>query len=511
MQHHSLLPIRPAGLFIILMAFFSCKKETIINQSLIAETASTYNFIKFWFDTAQNPLYLNSTISMTIDGNSITGRVPYYTNITSLIPSFEMNGVSVTVNDSVQTSGGNAQNFKKVVYYNVVGEDGTKSTYAINLTNFTGLPVINIKTADGIAITSKDDYVTGTISIDGAGIYDDLSETSMKIKGRGNSTWGQPKNPYKMKFDNKTAILGEAKAKTWVLLANYFDNTMLRNGTAWFMGRLSNLDWTPGSHFAEVFLNNVFIGCYQITDQVEEGSNRVNVGDDGYLVEVDQLSRLDADDIYFQTSRILCSIKAPDVTEGDEQYTYIKNYVTAAENALYADNFTDPEEGYAKYLDVTSFVDWYLINEIARNTDAAFVSSCYMNLIPGGKLKMGPIWDFDIAFGNVNYNTNYSPEGWYINGGLWLERLWKDPAFIAKLKTRLAYFKSEENTILGYINNTATSLNYSVIENNNKYQTLYTYTWPNYAILGSYDNEVLYLKTWLHSRLAWMETALDTL
>lgn len=506
-----LFPIsgRHALLLCMLIALPACKKEVLIQTLSLDDAPATTNYFnRFWFDTSHNRLYLNDTINMTISGSTITGRIPYYTDLSKLIPSFETPGASITVNDSLQSSGITPQNFRKHPIYTVTGSDGTKTAYTVNLLNFTGLPVIKIKTA--AAVTSKDTYVKGSVIIDGAGLYDDLGEVTMQIKGHGGTTWGNPKNPYKIKFDSKTSVLGEPKAKDWLLIANYFDKTMLRNAASFYMGQLSNLDWTPHGHFAEVFMNEVYIGTYLVMEKIETGSNRVNVGDDGYVLEIDQISKLAADDVFFQTMGILCTIKNPTVSAGDAKYNYIKNFVSAAEIALYSPNFTDTAEGYNKYLDVNSFVDWYLINEITKNNDAIFYSSCYMNLKPGGKLKMGPIWDFDISMGNIYYNNNQDYTGFWIRNAVWINRLFEDPAFEAKVKARFLYFKSKEDAILAFINKSAADLKWSVVENNNKYNTLYNYTFPNYAIWGSYNNEIMYMKTWLHNRIMWLDQAFAT-
>ena len=105
----------------------------------------------------------------------------------------------------------------------------------------------------------------------------------MKIKGRGNSTWGLPKKPYKIKFETKTSLLDEPADKEWVLLANYYDKTLVRNEIAFYMGRMSNLDYTPSSNFVNVYINEKYNGIYQLSDQLKISVNRVNVGEDGFL------------------------------------------------------------------------------------------------------------------------------------------------------------------------------------------------------------------------------------
>jgi hypothetical protein len=318
-----------------------------------------------------------------------------------------------------------------------------------------------------------------------------------------------------MKFDKKTSLLGEPKDKEWVLLANHADKTNLRNETAFFMGRLSLLEWTPRTHFVEVFLNDTYEGTYQLCEQIKIAEDRVNVTDDGYLMEIDIFNYLESGDVYFQTEtprytygyEPFFNIKEPDVVLNSDRYNWIKNYVTTVENMLYNENF-DPATGYAQYIDIPSFVDWYLINEIVKNSDA-MISSSYLHIAPNGKLKMGPLWDFDIALGNYTYN--FYPTGLRTAHSAWYEQLFKDPVFVAQVKERFAYFKSKKSDIFNNINNKAAYLKYSIIENNSRWGSLYTGTWINYAIWGAYDNEVQYMKNWLNTRFDWLEQAFDAM
>ena len=174
------------------------------------------------------------------------------------------------------------------------------------------LSVISINTENLAPIVSKDDYINGTFEISGENEDENLV-TNLRIRGRGNSTWSFPKKPYQIKFDNKENVLGMPKDKKWILLANYSDKTMLRNELAFDLSRYSNLNWTSESRFVELFINNEYLGVYQIAQKVEESSNRVNIGDNGYLLEVDQLSRLDPDDVFFETNNYLFNINPVDI------------------------------------------------------------------------------------------------------------------------------------------------------------------------------------------------------
>ena len=462
-------------------------------------------FLTFGFKAADNPVALVYDVAGTVEDTVIKVLITHVMlNGKNLIPAFTVEGEEVLIGDEPQQSGVESVDFSVPVKYTVQNQSGQSKTYTVKVNSFTGLPVVFINTKDHAPIISKDDYLDATIRIIGTPDSGGDFSGEMKIKGRGNSTWGMPKKPYKMKFDKKTSLLGEPKDKEWVLLANYADKTNLRNETALFMGRLSLLEWTPRTHFVEVFLNDIYDGTYQLCEQIKIAEDRVNVTDDGYLLEVDAMNRMEAGDVYFQTSRLLFNIKEPDTEKDSERYNGIKNYVTNVENLLYTESF-DPGTGYAQYVDIPSFVDWYLINEIVKNVDAIMAMSCYLNIAPNGKLTMGPLWDFDIAIGNVNYNGCENPTGLYIANAAWFIQLLKDPVFVAQVKARFEYFKSKKNEIWSNINSGAEYLKYSVIENNSRWQTLYKYTWPNYAIWGAYDNEVQYMKTWLDTRFNWLE------
>lgn len=481
---------------------------------VFAQGVSDIRFTSFKFLAKQNPVSLISDVEFDIIGDSLLSCfIPYMIESRRFIPTFECVDANVMLGDEQVISGETELDCSMPLKLKLVS-DNVDKIYKLQVRCFTGLPIVYINTEEKKAIDSKEEYVKGTIRIvsnNVNGIPD--FEASMKIKGRGNSTWQLPKKPYKMKFDEKVSLLGEPADKEWVLLANYTDKTQLHNEIAFFMGEMSSLEYTPRTNFVEVVLNGIYNGTYQLGEQLKIAKNRVNVGDDGYLLEID--AKAEAEDITFNVQHIEqpINIKDPDVEVGSEAYTYVVTYLDNIDRILFSEEFKDPSNGYAKYLDMQSFVDWYLINEIAKNSDAIFYTSCYMNLSREGKLKMGPLWDFDIAFGNINYNVNAAePEGFWIKGSnQWYKRLFQDPAFVSLVKERFAYFYSQKDIIFNEINRNAEYLQYAAIENNNKWGTLYTYTWPNSDILGSYQNEVQSMKNWLSRRFEWLNTAMSEL
>ena len=381
------------------------------------------------------------------------------------------------------------------------------------------IPTINIEINNFEEINSKDDYVKGTFEFNSRDYdFEDFVQP-IKIRGRGNSTWAMPKKSYQFKLEEKHNLFNFPEDKKWLMLANYSDKTMLRNALAFELGYLSKLDWTPNYHFAEVVINGKAKGLYQFTEKVETGdSNRVKIGDEGFLLEVDQLSRIDFDDISFWTEKnLLFVVKDPDLESGSSELEKIKSYVIQTENVLYGDEFDNPYTGYSKYIDVDSFVDWYLINEISKNNDAIFFSSVYMNYVSGGKLKMGPIWDFDIAFGNINYNNNEKIDGFYVRNAPWIERLFQDKFFVEKVKSRYNYFYNNKNTIIDKSNYYSQQLALARLNNENIWKTLGKYVWPNNVTFNSswssspFKEEQNYLNSWISDRMDWLNVEINKL
>lgn len=375
------------------------------------------------------------------------------------------------------------------------------------------LPEIKIETKDNQDIISKDDYITGTFEFFSNDYEFENFSFPIKIRGRGNSTWNFPKKSYQFKFDEKYNLFDMPEDKKWLMLANYSDKTMIRNAVAFELGYLSSLDWSPGSHFAEVSINGKSNGLYQFTEKVETGdSNRVKIGDQGYLLEVDQLDRIDDDDIAFWTNKkLLFVVKDPDLEWGSIELEEIESYVNKTENILYSETFKDPDLGYSKYIDVDSFVDWYIINEISKNNDAIFLSSVYMNYVSGSKLKMGPIWDFDIAFGNINFNNNEKFDGFWIKNALWIERLFDDEKFVNKVKSRYKYFYNNKNFILEKARSYSNQIKESRINNESVWNILGKYIWPNYFIGNSFDDEQAYFENWISNRMDWLNIEINNL
>ena len=402
-----------------------------------------------------------------------------------------------------------AKNFEAGTIYN------SRKIATADMTH-TGLPVTIINTPGNVNVTSKEEYVEDALmTILQTDISDEFCEL-MNMKGRGNSTWKAPKKPYAIKFSKKKSLLDLPEDKSWVLLANYYDATLLRNDLAFYMGNeMSSLDWTPHYQQVDLMLNGQYKGIYQLGEKVKISKKRVNVGDDGFLLEVD--AKAADDEITFSVAHIAqpVNIKDPEVEVGSDDYNYIVDFMAQADAALFSADFLDESVGYKQYIDMDSFVEWYLINEISKNNDAVFYTSCYMNLKRGGKLKMGPLWDFDIAFGGYPWNpetvTSNKTEGFYIKNVKWYSRLFQDPAFVTKVKERFNYYYTNRQQIYDHIDANAATIKEKIYEDNKMWGTICDKSATEDEVKTTYQEKVDYLQNWIETRMVWLNENINAL
>ncbi|MBL7472932.1 CotH kinase family protein [Robertkochia sediminum] len=503
-------------LFLLIAIGFmaSCQKDT--NEPVIRETLEVYNIV---FEAEDNPS-LSTDLKLTFDGDhTFFGTAPRGATMKSLVSTIGVNAgdVEFEMNGMPYVSGSTEGDFSTPVTLTVQYPDGDgKVTYDIRLRYDNGIPVVYVDTND-LPIDSKEDYVVGNIAVYGQLDYPHMEETLMKIKGRGNSTWWQGvefgKKPYQVKFSESTEMLGIPADRKWVFLAEWSDKSLMRNKITYEMGAMSTLGYTPKGEFVDLFVNDDYQGTYLMAQKVEVTPNRVNIGQNGYLVEIDQLERLDPEDVYF-TPEIFTShfannvfnIKSPEIAQGSAAYNAISNHINEFESALFGSNFKDPDTGYRAYIDVPSFVDWYLINEISKTTDAQFWSSIYFTWVPGEKIKMGPLWDFDLSYGNVEYTDARYTEGYWIKDNLWFSRLFEDPYFANAVKERFQYYKNNMGYLLGKIDAYANYIDASQTDNYELWGTLGNYVWPNPVWFDTYEEEVDHLKNWLTTRMNWLDS-----
>lgn len=372
----------------------------------------------------------------------------------------------------------------------------------------TGLPVVYIETEEQKPIDTKTTYVQANMMIKEGGKT--VSENSLRIRGRGNATWTYPKKPYKLKLDKKATILGMNEDKDWVLLANYCDKTLLRTAIALKLSRMLKFPFTSEDRFVEVVLNGEYMGNYQLVEGIKQGSNRVDIPKKGYLFEKDGYYLQEIN--YFVTSRGYgYSFKNPDPEDDltTKQWEYIKNYMDEFEAVLNSSSYNNPESGYARFIDVPSFVKWFIFHNILANMD----TNVYMTKDDMGdsKVKMGPVWDFEWSIGIGWYEgARPRPANYYVweSNAFYYDRLLQDPQFKSKVKEMWQSI-NVTNELLNFIDATAAMLEKSQQLNFTRWNIMNERVSVGGIPMGSYEKEVECDRQFFINHMNWLNNEIE--
>lgn len=407
------------------------------------------------------------------------------------------------------------------------------------------LPIIVITTQGGQGIPD-DPKITAQMGVidNGPGNRNNLTDTYNNYNGfigietRGESSQMFPKKSYSLETVDAVGenlnveLLGFPAENDWILYAPYTDKAMMRNDITFKLSRDLGR-YASRTRACEVVLNGDYIGIYILMEKIKRDDNRVDIaslnpdeisGDDltgGYILRIDKID--DNDYPQWGVGGIDFQYFDPEGADlATQQRDYIRGFITTVNASISSGSFADPQTGYQKYIDVPSFVDNMLISELGLNVDG-FRFSTYMYKDKdsnGGKLVLGPLWDFNLAYGNVDYNLAVqSPTNEYNqqNGGWlyrdfrvsWFPRLMQDVNFQNKMKTRWSALRENilSNTRITFlIDSMAASLAESQVRNYNRWPILSEYVWPNQFVGGSYAAEVAWFKNWIITRANWMDT-----
>jgi len=395
-------------------------------------------------------------------------------------------------------------------------------------TQLTNLPTFYITTTNSVPIMSTDIWVTGKVTIVSSNPTECIKDSTIEIRGRGNSTWTKmAKKSFRMKFGKKTRILNlPAKEKDWVLMANYADKTLLRNAVAFEIGKQLGMAYTPPVRYGDVYLNGDYIGNYLITDQLEVAVNRVPLEKQdttmatlpdisgGYLLEINGTLDTIEDPIYLKTDKGLnVIVKYPkDDDINLEQKNYIFNFLKNFESTLFSSTYLDPSIGYRNMVDTAAIVNWYLACELTGNPDC-FWSTYFYKKRNIDKIIFGPLWDYDIAFSNDDRLGDATQKLMRINAfytKAWINQFYSDTWFQKKVYTRLLEMKSCGllQHLQDFIDQKVIELNASQTLNFKRWDILNTKIYREIAIRGSYTAEVSFFKNYLTNHFAYLETAL---
>ena len=459
---------------------------------------SAFRFLK------KNNAFLTADVSSFIGEESIIPLVTF--SQSELIPTFTTNAVKVLVDEVEQKSGMTKNDFSSPVVYQFIMRNGETFQYTVKAEFLlSAIPELTITTTDpSIAeIPSKDYYLEGTLAVNGRGGYEDYTGKT-EIKGRGNSTWGYPKKPYRLKLNKKAEICGLGKAKNYVLLANHLDPTLMLNSVAFKIGRLLELPFTNHAIPVDVVLNGIYKGSYLLTEQIEVKENRVDLDENNSVMwELD--SYWDDEPKFKSTAfNLPVMVKDPDLTT--EQFEYWKKDF----NAFTTQFAKEPLEGnsYVDMIDIESVAKFLITFNLVHNMEINHPKSVFLHKEGNGKYVMGPIWDFDWAYdyeGTSNhfgrYNTPLFSSSMNGVGTAFFQRFLQDSRVKAIYKRTWQDFKNNKlDALLQYVDDYAVMLKPSVERNSE--------LWEN---TRSFDTKVKELKTWLRNRADYIDSEVSKL
>jgi len=364
------------------------------------------------------------------------------------------------------------------------------------------------------------------------------------IEIRGSTSQQYPKKSYGFETRDalgnnlNTELLGLPKENDWVLYGAFPDKSLMRNEITYSLFEKMQ-PWSPRYVYCELVIDNEYLGIYTLIEKVKRDNDRIDIaeideddlqGDSltgGYVVKIDKLTGSSntpwISDYQDELKFLYHDPKFEELKFAQREY--IKNYISDFEDAVYGPQFKDPVEGYRPFIDVNSFFDFMLMQELGRTVDG-YRSSSFMykdRNSKGGKLTCGPMWDFNLSYGNADYCDGFLTTGWQYNFEdvcgddfdvavpNWWKILLEDPSFVNALKCRWIELRStilSDNYIENWIDSTANYLNEAQERNFIKWPILGEYINWNYFIGDSFQEEVNYLKWWFKTRSEYLDSQL---
>jgi Spore coat assembly protein len=375
----------------------------------------------------------------------------------------------------------------------------------------TNLPTlyINLDNDEKKSAIDHDIYIPGTYSLVVSateGIYNQ----PLEIKGRGNYSWSFIQKPYNIKLADKTDLLGMGEAKSWVLVTTYSDKTLLRNYMTLNLAVDVGLQYAVEAKYVDLYINGKYNGLYVLTEKIQINKNRVDIDENTEgLFEIEVAWRHDNNCTYCidVPSGVHIMYKQGDVEElGADKKTELlgkfKKMFITADKAM--------KKGYdefSKYIDVKSFIDWYIVNEFVKNYDSGFTTSCYC-YIKNGMIYMGPPWDYDTCLGNQDAATCLDPTGYHVRTSPWYTMLCADPVFMQMLRER--WTELQNQGIFDKFLSDIYAIPQTIAQSEQLDHKFYKFALKSKDLRGdkslfTYSEEVEYLHSWVAKRIDWLD------
>lgn len=368
---------------------------------------------------------------------------------------------------------------------------------------YAGISRLVLETEDFTEIRDRETYLQAHMQFYGK-TAPESEVMELQVRGRGNSSFKMPKYGMKLKFPEKVSFFGMPENKEWALVGNFGDKTYLRN---YMMSRLSEwlgASYTPRMHYVELFLNRKYVGLYLLSETVKVGKNRVDIpkGDNSFLLEKESKNKYDSPFVITNRETIF-HVSYPK-NPSDETLSLVRDHLNAFEEQLFQNRFAG--ENIEDWIDLDALTLFYWVQEFSKNEDGNFLRSIFLTWEVGGPLRFGPLWDFDLAFGNASRDKVKPAENWYIRTNSWCSSLYYHDIVKEKFKD---YWLQNRTVFASLID--SVSLYRSMIEPAVKNELK---RWPiirnteNWALkdpYDSYDEAVSTMVKWMETRYKWID------
>ena len=363
------------------------------------------------------------------------------------------------------------------------------------------LPELNINLPQGQEINSKTVWVENATAslVSENGNITELG--GAKIKGRGNSTWNYPKKPYALKLDKDASLLGMPAGKRWDLLANYIDRTEIRNAVAFEVAnKTKSLEWTPKGRFVKLYINMIYHGVYYLCEHIKIDKNRLNLHEGGYLLELDVYYD---EDFKFKSDSLGLPVQIKDWKGGEmteERLSGIEKEFNEIESLIISEDRAT--NGWQNLVDMDTFIDWWFAYELSECGEPSGPKSSYMYRDKGGKLKAGPVWDFDWG----TFRSGADVTHFRIKKAIFYKYLFQDPSFVKRVKEKWSESKSDFLSITGFIDEIAENVKGHVDRDKSKWPMTTTI---NYDESMSFEEAVATMKSNYKKHWEWMDKEIN--
>ena len=405
--------------------------------------------------------------------------------------------VQETAHSATPASGDPQEQFPSITKY--IPLDDTKYPYA-------GIPRIVIETENRREIKDRETEIPAKLQIWGEKAPESKI-MELTIRGRGNSSWKyMPKKSYKIEFLEKQELLGMPKDKDWALIANYADKTLMKNYVVSRLAKGMGVPFTPRNTIVELYLNKEYLGVFLLTETIKVGKNRINISKKGdtFLVEVDSKYQ-SKDQVIFTSLKKPLNVHYPKVMDQSSQTTLL-SFINKFETFLQSIDNSKKNE-INEWIDINKYILHYWIQEFTKNPDANFFTSVYFTWSIGNKISMGPVWDFDLAFGGHDTEVANLIKGYRIRDSYWNKYLFKDTSFTHTVKAYWNAHKADFYSILDTIDYYHPIFEKPAKNNFKRWDILgSTENSHHPKAYASYNEAVQDLKNWITERYYWLDT-----